>query len=128
LYLAVIPPLSKGAGGFDLCFCCYGQYVYEPAVISAFSEFHYAIDHCEYRMVFAQHHATTRVVCCTSLANDDVATLCGLAAIYLDTETFAVRVPAVLYLTFTFFVCHWLCSPYFDETKLSYAFDVYLSE
>jgi hypothetical protein len=94
--------------------------MYEPAVISALSEFHYAIYDCKYRMVFAQHDTSAWVICSTTLTDDDIAAICLLAAIYLDAETFAMRVPAVLYFTFTFFVCHWLYSPYFDETKLSW--------
>jgi hypothetical protein len=102
--------------------------MYEPAVISALSKFHYAICHGEYSMVFTQHYTLATVIGSAALAHDYIAALCGLAAIYLNAEALAVRVSAVLYLTFAFLVCHWLCSPYFDITKLSYAFYIDLGE
>src|ERR1041384_5758471 len=75
-------------------------------VFAALFELNRAVDESEERVVFADTHVSSRVVFGATLTNDDITCNGFLAAIYFNTETFAFRFAAVLYFTFTFFVCH----------------------
>lgn len=95
--------------------------MYETAIVCALAELDYAVYYCKDRVILAQHHTVAWVVCGTTLTYDDIATVCFLATVYLDTEAFAMGFAAVLYFTFTFFMCHDLVSPLSLVLKLSYA-------
>ena len=85
-----------------------------------FAERNRSVDQCEKRVVLADTHVFTRVVHRTPLANDDVAGLSELTTEKLHSESFALRLTAVLRTTYTFFVCHVslnlrLCDNFFHE-------------
>ena len=53
------------------------------------------------------------MILCPALTNDDIASDGGLTSVYFNSQTLALRVTAILYTAFTFFVSHiWvdLCS------------------
>ena len=60
----------------------------------------------EERVVFADTYVFAGVVLRAALTHDNIAGNHLLAAKHLDAESFAFRFAAVLYFTFTFFVCH----------------------
>ena len=86
--------------------CFNSGYTNEGLVSFSFPEFNQTIGQCEQRVVFANTYILTRMVLRTALANDDVPCNRRLTSIDLNSQTLALRVPTVLYTTFTFFVSH----------------------
>jgi hypothetical protein len=66
------------------------DYRYKGTVVSAFAEFHPAIDQRKESMIFSHTYIQPRVVTGSALANDNVACLGELASVNLNTQPFAV--------------------------------------
>lgn len=81
-------------------------YRHESLIVAAFFEFNHTISQSENGEVFTNAYILTRMVNCTTLTNDDVASNSRLTTIDLYTKALALRIAAVLYRTFTFFMCH----------------------
>ncbi len=79
---------------------------YIRAIITLLSENYCTINQCEEGVILTHTYILTCVVNSTTLTNDDVACLSKLTTEKLQTESFALRLTAVLRTTYTFFVCH----------------------
>jgi hypothetical protein len=78
----------------------------ERFVAFSFSEFDQSVSESEQREIFSDADIRSGMVGCAALTNDNVACNCGLTAEDFNAKTFALRVAAVLYTTFTFFMSH----------------------
>lgn len=79
---------------------------HESLVVAAFFEFNHAISQSENGEVFTNTNIFARMVNSATLANDDVASNSRLTTVDLYTKALALRIAAVFYRTFTFFMCH----------------------
>ena len=75
-------------------------------MIPGFAEFDHAIGQCEQREITAYTDIKAGVVYCSALTDDDVSGDCGLAAEDFYAKALTLRVTAVFYAAFPFFVCH----------------------
>jgi hypothetical protein len=98
--------LSEGQKKIDLCARFNRIHANKGLVTFPFSEFDETIAECKQSVVFTDAYILSCVILCSALANDDVACDRRLAAIDLYSQPLALRVAAVLYTTFTFFVSH----------------------
>ena len=71
-----------------LCLC--GLYGYYATVATVVGEFHRAVNEGIQRVIAAHANVLARVVNRAALADDDVACYAGLAATYLDAESFGM--------------------------------------
>jgi hypothetical protein len=78
----------------------------EGFITFCFPKFDETIGESKQSEVLSNAYILSCVILCSALANDDVACDRGLAAIDLYSQTLALRVAAILYTTFTFFVSH----------------------
>ena len=78
----------------------------ESLVASSFSEFNQTIGQSKQREVSSNAYILAGMVLRTPLTNDDISCDCRLTSIDLNSQALALRVPTVLYATFTFFVSH----------------------
>lgn len=69
-------------------------------------EFNRTVRKREQRIVSANTYILARMILRTTLTNEDIAGNRGLTTVDLYPQPLAVRVAAVLYTTFTFFVSH----------------------
>lgn len=69
-------------------------------------EFHFAIDECEQRVVFALANAFAGVELVADLTDEDVASDDFFATILLHATTLSVRIATVTARALTFFMCH----------------------
>lgn len=81
-------------------------YRHESLVVAAFFEFNHTISQSENGKVFTNANILARMINSTTLTNDDVASNGRLTTVDLYTKALALRIAAVLYRTFTFFMCH----------------------
>lgn len=58
------------------------------------------------RMILSHADIPSGMVLGSALAHNNIARNCLLTSKYLDAQSLAFRLPAVLYFTFTFLVCH----------------------
>ena len=78
----------------------------EGFITFSFLKFNQAIGQREQRIIFSDAYIFSGMVFGTALTNEDVTGDGGLTTVDFNTETLAMRVPTVLYTTFTFFVSH----------------------
>ncbi len=71
-----------------------------------FPEFNNAVCQCKEGEVPSQTNILTRMIHGAALTNDDVSRDGSLAAVDFYAQPFAFGITAVLYATFTFFMCH----------------------
>ena len=86
--------------------CFNSGHANEGLVSFSFPEFDQTIGQREQSKIFADTYILAGMVLCTTLTNDDISCYCRLTSIDLNSQTLALRVPTVLYTTFTFFVSH----------------------
>jgi hypothetical protein len=81
---------------------------YADKGLIAFSlpELHHTIGECKQRIVLANTYILAGVILRPALTNDDIAGNGGLTTVDLHPKALALRVAAILYTTFTFFVSH----------------------
>jgi hypothetical protein len=99
--------MAKQPGGLGLG-CCMNFLYGNKCLCSGFAKLHDTVSQREDGKVPAYTHIGTGVILGTTLTHDDVTGDSGLSAVDLYAQAFALGVPAVLYTTFTFFVCHFL--------------------
>ncbi len=75
-------------------------------MVFAFTEFDHAIGQCEQREITTHTDIKARMVYCSALTDDDVSGDSGLTAEDFYAKALALRVTAVFYAAFPFFVCH----------------------
>ena len=85
---------------------CQRLNAYVRTIVTLLCEDYCSIYQCEEGVVLTHTYILTCVVNSTTLTNDDVACLSKLTTEKLQTESFALRLTAVLRTTYTFFVCH----------------------
>ena len=78
----------------------------EGPITFSLPEFNQTVGQCEQSKVSSDTDILAGMIFCSALTNDDIACDCGLTSIDLNSQTLALRVPTVLYATFTFFVSH----------------------
>lgn len=83
--------------------------MHKAAVVFALGKLHNTFCYCKNSVVFTHVNAPARVVIGATLAQNDIARNSIITAEYFNAEALAVRIAAVLYFTFTFFMCHDLC-------------------
>ena len=88
----------------------FGGDVDKPAPFLASSEHYCAVYECIDGMVFAHAHIKAGMVNSAALALDDIACLSLLATENFYSESFRLRLTAVLRTTYTFFMCHFSLS------------------
>src|SRR5690242_8410490 len=85
---------------------CNRFYRYIRSIFSTFFENHNTVCESKQCVIFSDTNIFTRVVLSTTLTNDDVSGNYFLTTEDLNAKSFAFRFAAVLYFTFTFFMCH----------------------